>query len=76
VQVSINVVARVLALEIVRALFETPPVSHLIASRPSHEGVTVGFHDGLEGIEKGRTGIWLIDMAVTSANQGERRKKG
>ena len=68
---SLNIAAGVLALEIARALCKdsTCKLPQRIQTI-TREGVTVGFQDDFEGLEKGRTGIWLIDMAVASANQG------
>jgi hypothetical protein len=41
----------------------------------TREGVTVAIVDSFEGLEAGRTGIWLVDSFVTSVTKSPRRSR-
>lgn len=41
----------------------------------TREGVTVAILDSFEGLEAGRTGIWLVDSFVTSVTNAPRRSR-
>lgn len=41
----------------------------------TREGVTVGFLDSFEGIERGQTGVWLIDSWVASVTKRPKRTR-
>jgi hypothetical protein len=58
-----------LAVELARAITNDPACK--LPQRlqtVSREGVTVGFQDSFESLDKGRTGIWSIDAWLVSVN--------
>lgn len=68
-----QIAAGVLALEIMRALCEDeecrlPERVQTI----TRQGVTMAMLDGFEGLDEGRTGLWLVDSWVTSVTRPRR----
>ena len=68
-----QVAAGVLALEIMRALCDDnecrlPERVQTI----TRQGVTMAMLDGFEGLEEGRTGLWLVDSWVSSVTRPRR----
>lgn len=68
-----RVAAAVLACEMAKALAadRTCALPERITNQVSREGVTVTILDQFEGLEAGRTGLWLVDSWVASVRQPE-----
>lgn len=68
-----KVAAGVLSLELMRALCDDDECSlPQRVQTVSRQGVTVAMLDGFEGLDQGKTGIWLIDSWLTSVTQPRR----
>lgn len=68
-----KIAAGVLALEIMRALChdeecQLPQRVQTI----TRQGVTMAMLDGFEGLDEGKTGLWLVDSWITSVTQPRR----
>ncbi len=72
-----QIAAGVLACEMAKALTadRTCQLPERISNQVTREGVTVTILDQFEGLEAGRTGLWLVDSWVTSIRQPSRPAK-
>ena len=67
--------ARVLACEMAKAALGRECELPQRVQSVTREGVSIAVLDSFEGLESGRTGIWLVDSWVTSVTKSPRRAR-